>query len=358
MRIAQIAPLMEAVPPLLYGGTERIVSYLTEELVRQGHDVTLFASGDSQTSATLIACCDEALRLNPGQNDPLPYQMMQLEAVRRRAAGFDVLHFHTDLLHFPLLRGLDAPAVTTLHGRLDLPELQPLYRVFDKVSVVSISQSQRQPLPDANWYGNVYHGLPADLLPFTPRARGYLAFLGRISPEKRPDLAIAIALRVGLPLRIAAKVDRVDREYFETRIRPLLDQPGVEFIGEIGEHEKAAFLGGAVALVFPIDWPEPFGLVMIEAMACGTPVVAYGSGSVQEVIDEGVTGVVVNDIDGAAAGIGKAAGFDRSRVRGRFDERFTAERMATDYLAIYRAKVSGDGIGPEPQNRLLVSSAA
>jgi glycosyltransferase involved in cell wall biosynthesis len=356
MRIAQIAPLMEAVPPLLYGGTERIASYLTEELVRQGHDVTLFASGDSQTSAKLVACCEGALRLNPGNNDPLPYQMMQLEAVRRRAASFDVLHFHTDLLHFPLLRGFDVPAVTTLHGRLDLPALQPLYRVFDKVGVVSISHSQRLPLPGANWYGNVYHGLPVDLLPFTPNARGYLAFLGRISPEKRPDLAIAIALRAGLPLRIAAKVDRVDRDYFETRIRPLLDQPGIEFIGEIGEHEKANFLGGAIALVFPIDWPEPFGLVMIEAMACGTPVVAYGGGSVLEVIDQGLTGVVVSDIDDAAAGVKKAAGFDRSLVRARFEQRFTAARMAADYLAIYRAAVTD--LEPEPRSRDLVASAA
>lgn len=357
MKIAQIAPLMEAVPPLLYGGTERIVSYLTEELVRQGHDVTLFASGDSRTSAELVATCDRALRLDPRLHDPLPYQMLQLEAVRRRAGMFDILHFHTDLLHFPLLEEFAAPAVTTLHGRLDLPALAPFYRGFDKAKVVSISDSQRDPIPDAGWCGNVYHGLPRALLPFTPRARGYLAFLGRISPEKRPDLAIAIARRAGLPLRIAAKVDRVDREYFETRIAPLLEQPGVEFIGEIGEHQKAEFLGGAVALLFPIDWPEPFGLVMIEAMACGTPVVAFDCGSVREVIDEGVTGVVAKDIETAAAGVKRAASFDRVRVRAQFERRFTAARMATDYLAIYRA-AAGPAVKPELRKPALLPHAA
>ncbi len=357
MKIAQIAPLMEAVPPLLYGGTERIVSYLTEELVRQGHDVTLFASGDSRTAAKLVASCDTALRLDPRLLDPLPYQMLQLEAVRRRAGSFDILHFHTDLLHFPLLGAFDAPAVTTLHGRLDLPALVPFYRGFDQAKVVSISHSQRRPLPDAGWCGNVYHGLPRELLPFTPSARGYLAFLGRISPEKRPDLAISIARRAGLPLRIAAKVDRVDREYFETRIRPLLDQPGIEFIGEIGEHQKAEFLGGAAALLFPIDWPEPFGLVMIEAMACGTPVVAFGCGAVREVIDEGVTGVVVSDIEEAAAGVKQAALFDRALVRARFAQRFTAERMAADYLDVYR-EAADPGIEPVPQSRALLIHAA
>jgi len=356
LKIAQIAPLTEAVPPLLYGGTERTVSYLTEELVRQGHDVTLFASGDSRTAARLVASCPAALRLSP-LHDPLPYQMLQLEAVRRGAGGFDILHFHTDLLHFPMLGSFAAPAVTTLHGRLDLPALVPFYRGFDGAKVISISRSQRLPLPEAGWCGNVYHGLPLNLLAFTPRPRGYLAFLGRISPEKRPDLAIAIARRAGMPLRIAAKVDRADREYFETRIRPLLDQPGVEFIGEIGEHEKAEFLGGAVALLFPIDWPEPFGLVMIEAMACGTPVVAFGAGAVREVIDEGVTGIVVQNVEDAAAAVVRAARFDRERIRARFEQRFSAARMADDYLSVYRAEAR-PGLKPEPRSKARLSHAA
>jgi len=338
MKIAQIAPLAESVPPKLYGGTERIVSYLTEEPVAQGHEVTLFASGDSVTDARLVACSDVALRLNPAVRDHLPYQVVMLEEIRRRAHEFDVLHFHIDLLHFPLIREFADRTVTTLHGRLDLPDLKPFYSAFPDIPLVSISNDQRRPMPPVNWSGTVYHGLPLDLLSFTEKPKGnHLAFLGRISPEKRPDRAIEIATKVGMPLKMAAKVDNADRAYWETVIDPMVRRhPNVEFIGEINEHQKADFLGNAGALLFPIDWPEPFGLVMIEAMACGTPVIAFGCGSVPEVIDNGVSGVLVDSVADAADNIEWALKMDRKKVRATFEARFSAARMARDYLDIYR----------------------
>lgn len=338
MRIAQVAPLFESVPPKLYGGTERIVSYLTEELVRQGHDVTLFASGDSITAARLVAPCPRALRLDPHVHDGVPHHMILLDKLRQRADEFDIIHFHIDLYQMPLVRMLDCPTVTTLHGRLDLPDLEPFYRVFSDVPLVSISDAQRRPMPPVNWAGTVLHGLPLDLLPFREKPRGdYLAFLGRISPEKRPDRAVEIAARTGWPLRIAAKVDEADRQYWETTIRPLVEQhPNVEFIGEIDEREKAEFLGNAAALLFPIDWPEPFGLVMIEAMACGTPVVAFRNGSVEEIIDNGASGFIVDSIDEAVTCIGRLNEIDRRYIREIFEKRFSAERMARDYVEIYR----------------------
>jgi glycosyltransferase involved in cell wall biosynthesis len=344
MRIAQVAPLIESVPPKLYGGTERIVSYLTEELVRQGHDVTLFASGDSTTSAELVPGSAMALRLDPSVRDALPYQVMMLEQVRRRASEFDVIHFHTDLVHFALARGLPARHLTTLHGRLDLPDLVPFYRAFPDVPLVSVSNDQRRPMPKVNWVGTIHHGLPRDLLPFQPAPKGgYLAFLGRISPEKRPDRAIEIAARAGLPLRIAAKVDRVDQAYWEAQIRPMLAaHRNVEYIGEIGEADKAAFLGNALALLFPIDWPEPFGLVMIEAMACGTPVIAFRRGSVPEVVEDGVSGYIVDNLEDAVEAVGRLGALDRARVRHAFERRFTAERMAADYVSAYRALLPSD----------------
>jgi glycosyltransferase involved in cell wall biosynthesis len=336
MRIAQIAPLYESVPPALYGGTERVVSFLTEELVRQGHDVTLFASGDSRTRARHVRVAPLALRLDSNHPDPLIWHVLLLEEVRRRVETFDILHFHIDALHYPLMRALDAPTVTTLHGRLDLPDLQPLYAGFGDMPVVSISMAQRLPLPQARWIGNVHHGLPDHLLEFEPTPRGgYLAFLGRISPEKRPDRAIEIAVRAGVPLRIAAKVDPVDQAYFESRIRPLLDHPLVSFIGEIGDHEKSRFLGQARGLLFPIDWPEPFGIALIEAMACGTPVIAWNCGSVPEVVDDGVTGFIVGTLDEAVDAVGRVGMLDRRRVYRCFRERFSAGRMASDYVGVY-----------------------
>ncbi|WP_342641824.1 glycosyltransferase family 4 protein [Rhodoligotrophos ferricapiens] len=339
MKIAQIAPLAESCPPKLYGGTERIVSYLTEELVRQGHEVTLFASGDSVTSAKLVPCCNRSLRLDPTVKDPLPHHIIMLDEVRRRADDFDVLHFHTDFLHYPLVRDIADRTVTTLHGRLDLPDLKPVYAAFAGLPLVSISCHQRKPMPPVNWVGTVYHGLPHDLLPFNPRPKGdYLAFLGRISPEKRPDRAIEIAARAGMPLKIAAKVDKADQAYWDEVIEPMVaSHPNVQFVGEINEHGKAEFLGNARALLFPIDWPEPFGLVMIEAMACGTPVIAYPCGSVPEVIDDGISGFIVDSIAEAAAAARQVEHLDRGEVRAAFEKRFTAARMAEDYLAIYRA---------------------
>ncbi len=338
MKIAQIAPLAESCPPRLYGGTERIVSYLTEELVRRGHDVTLFASGDSCTAARLEPSCEVALRLDPRIKDPIPHHIVMLERVRSLASQFDVLHFHVDVLHYPFLRGFADRTVTTLHGRLDLAELKQLYSTYHRAPFVSISNNQRQPMPPVNWVGNVYHGLPRDLMPFTAEPReGYLAFLGRISPEKRPDRAIEIAARAGVNLKMAAKVDRVDQPYWEQVIKPLVDShPNVEFVGEINERQKAKFLGEASALLFPIDWPEPFGLVMIEAMACGTPVIAFRSGSTPEVVDDGVTGFLVEDVEAAAAAVRRAAKLDRARIRAHFDARFAIERVAEDYLEIYR----------------------
>jgi glycosyltransferase involved in cell wall biosynthesis len=336
MRIAQVAPLAESVPPKLYGGTERIVAFLTEELVAQGHDVTLFASGDSVTNAKLESGWPRSLRLDPSLRDFLAPHMLMMELVARRAEEFDVIHLHLDYLGYSALQRIGVPMVSTLHGRLDLPELQPLYRVFDEVPVVSISDSQRVPLPHANYVRTIYHGLPERLLLPAFGAGGYLAFLGRISPEKAPDAAIRIAAKAGMKIRIAAKVDRVDREYFAEKIEPLLSQPHVEFIGEIGDADKAEFLGNAAGLLFPIAWREPFGLAMIEAMACGTPVIAMRQGSVPEVIDEGVTGFIVDTEDEAAAVASRLHDLDRARIRHVFEARFTARRMADDYLALYR----------------------
>jgi len=342
MKIAQISPLAESVPPKLYGGTERVVSWLTEELVAQGHDVTLFASGDSQTSARLIPVTPQALRLDPTVKDTLGYIIMQIEEVRRRAQEFDILHFHIDLLHAPFVRSAGAPAVTTLHGRLDLPDLTPFYRAFSDIPLVSISDHQRLPMPPVNWAGTIHHGMPLDLLrPTLGDGEGYLAFLGRISPEKRPDRAIRIAANAGIPLRIAAKIDDVDRSYWNEVIAPLVarHEDIVTFVGEIDDRRKADFLGNARALLFPIDWPEPFGLVMIEAMACGTPVIAFRSGSVPEVIDEGRSGFIVDSEGAALAALGRIGSLSRAEVRRCFEERFSVSRMARDYLRIYQGLI-------------------
>ena len=336
MRIAQIAPLTEAIPPKLYGGTERVISWLTEELVGLGHDVTLFASGDSRTSAKLEAAWPKALRLDGSVRDPNALHMMMLEQVRRQAADFDFLHFHLDYYPFSLFCRQPTPFVTTLHGRLDLPEHQPLFATFSSVPVVSISDAQRQPIPCAKWVRTVHHGLPARLLTPQPVKPAYLACIGRISPEKAMDRAIAIGGRCGLPIKIAAKVDKVDQDYFEQQIRPLLALPHVEYIGEISDHEKADFLSGALALLVTIDWPEPFGLVMIEALACGTPVVAFNRGAVPEIVEEGVTGFVVEDESGAATALKGIEQLSRQKIRERFERRFTARRMAQDYLTVYR----------------------
>ncbi|MGB0497805.1 MAG: glycosyltransferase family 4 protein [Rubricella sp.] len=337
MKIAQVAPLYESVPPKLYGGTERVVSYLTEELVKRGHDVTLFASADSVTAAKLVSAAPRALRLDPSVKDAAPWHMILLDELRDRADEFDVIHFHTDVWHLPMARMLDTPSLTTLHGRLDLPDLAPFYRHFDDHPLVSISNSQRAPMPPVEWAGTVYHGLPASLLPFNAEpAGGYLAFLGRISPEKRPDRAIEIAVRAGRRLRIAAKIDEGNPDYWEETIRPMVEaHDSVEYIGEIGEAEKARFLGEADALLFPIDWPEPFGMVMIEAMSCGTPVVAFANGSVPEIIDDGVNGFVVDGLDDAVAAVKSLPSIDRQTVRRRFEMRFSAARMARDYERIY-----------------------
>ncbi len=341
MRIAQIAPLHEAVPPKLYGGTERVVSFLTEELVALGHDVTLFASGDSVTSATLHASWPRALRLDPAIRDPIAPHMLLMEDVARMADEFDVLHFHMDYWPFSLFGRMTKPFVTTLHGRLDLPELQPVFNRFNEAPVVSISNSQRRPLPQANFVSTVLHGLPEQLLTpqnqGEPGDRGYLAFLGRICPEKGCDKAIRIARAAGIPLKIAAKVDKADSEYFDQVIRPMLAGGGVELIGEINDKQKPAFLSGARALLMPIDWPEPFGLVMIEAMACGTPVIAFNRGSVPEILEDGLTGLIVEDETSAIASIARLDRFDNAKIRRRFEQRFTARRMAEDYLGIYRS---------------------
>jgi glycosyltransferase involved in cell wall biosynthesis len=339
MRIAQVAPLYESVPPRYYGGTERVVSHLTEELVRQGHTVTLFASGDSVTTARLVAPCRRALRLDPHCRDPLAPHVLLLEQVFTDPTRFDLIHFHIDSLHYPLARRHRTPHVTTLHLRLDLPELVPLYQKFREMPVVSISDAQRAPLPWLNWQGTVYHGLPAARYPFGGAPEPYLAFLGRLAPEKGADRAIEIARRVGMPLKIVGKIDAADRAYFEAVITPLLQEPFVEYLGEIGEEEKAAVLGHAYALLFPIDWPEAFGLVMIEAMACGTPIIAYRHGSVPEVIEEGVTGFVVEDLEAAVKAVERVSGLDRARCRQAFEERFNVARMVQDYLSIYRRLV-------------------
>jgi glycosyltransferase involved in cell wall biosynthesis len=341
VKIAQISPLIESVPPRLYGGTERVVAYLTDELVRQGHDVTLFASRDSRTSAKLIPGCRQALRLDPDVREYIPYHLLMMEQVKRLAPSFDILHFHTDLVHFPVFSGTGNPTLTTLHGRQDLFELPDFYKSFPDMPLVSISDAQRKPIPDATFAGTVLHGLPADLLPPTLKPCGdYLAFVGRISPEKGVDRAIQIAHASGMPLKIAAKVDRADEAYFRERIAPLLNSPGVKYIGEINERQKARFLGEAAALLSPIDWPEPFGLVMIEAMACATPVVAFEHGSVREVIDHKVTGWIVGGIEEAIRAVRPVIQLERKAVRRRFEQRFTARRMADDYVRLYHSIIA------------------
>jgi glycosyltransferase involved in cell wall biosynthesis len=336
VRIAQVAPLYESVPPKLYGGTERVVSYITEALVREGQDVTLYASGDSETAARLVKVCNTSLRLDNNCKDSLAHHIRLLEYVHRDSGDFDIIHFHIDYMHFPLSRRQQTPSVTTLHGRLDLPDLVPLYREFADIPVVSISNSQRRPLPGANWVATVYHGIPRELYRFHANPAGYLAFIGRISPEKRVDRAIEIALGAGVELKIAAKVDAVDREYFEDRIEPMLKDPLIDFVGEIGEKEKNDFLGNARALLFPIDWPEPFGLAIIEALACGTPVIAWRNGSVPEIVEDGITGFVIESIDEGAKAVGRIAEISRQRCRQVFEKRFTCTRMARDYINLYQ----------------------
>jgi glycosyltransferase involved in cell wall biosynthesis len=337
MLIAQVAPLTEAIPPKLYGGTERVVYWLIEELVALGHDVTLFASGDSRTSAKLEAFWPRALRLDGSIRDPNALHIAMLEHVRRQASDFDFLHFHLDYYPFSLFARQSTPFLTTLHGRLDLPEHQPVFNTFSSIPVVSISNAQRRPLPQARWTKTIHHGLPEKLLYPLATTPSYFAFLGRIAPEKRVDRAIRIAEHCGIPLKIAAKIDPADRDYYEEEIKPLLASPYVEYIGEIGDKDKSAFLSGAIALLVPIDWPEPFGLVMIEAMACGAPVIAFNRGSVSEIIDEGVTGFIVEDEAGAIGAVDRLAGLSRAKIRQQFEQRFTARRMALDYLAVYRS---------------------
>ena len=340
MKIAQISPLMESVPPRLYGGSERIVSYVTDELVRQGHDVTLFASGDSVSSANLVRCVPMALRLDANVKDPIPYYMLMLDRVREMADEFDILHFHIDQFHFPLFRPIAHRTVTTLHGRQDLHDLKPLYVGFSDMPLVSISNSQRKPIANANFAATVYHGLPAQTLKPNYKPTGdYVAFLGRISPEKRPDRAIRIAQALGLRIKIAAKIDKVDEAYFREHIASLFNLPGVEYIGEIDERSKSEFLGEASALLFPIDWPEPFGLSMIEAMACGTPVLAFRCGSVPEIIDPGVSGLIVDSMDEAIRVMPQVLALDRRGVRQKFEQRFSASRMAKDYVQVYRSLI-------------------
>lgn len=348
MKIAQIAPLYEAVPPRLYGGTERVVAHLTDALVDLGHEVTLFSSADAQTKAELAVVRDQAIRLDPAPlKSDLAAHLSMLSEVRRRRDRFDILHFHTDMIHFPMFEDMAGRTVTTLHGRLDLKDLSEVYRRWPKFPLVSISDNQRLNLPFANWAGTVHHGMAPELYQFNANPEGYLAFLGRISPEKAPDKAIEIAKRLGMRLKIAAKVDPVDAAYFETCIRPLLDHPLIEFIGEIGDVEKSAFLGDAAALLFPIGWPEPFGLVMIEAMACGTPVVAFACGSTPEVIENGVTGFLVQDVDEAVAVMPAACALDRREIRRRFDRRFSSTTMARAYLDLYADRLARCAYAPE-----------
>ena len=344
MHIAQIAPLTEAIPPKLYGGTERIVSWLTEELIALGHDVTLYASGDSITSARLESVWPRALRLDGAVRDPNALHMMMLEQVYRRAGDFDFLHFHLDYYPFSLFSRQAKPFVTTLHGRLDLPEHQPVFDTFSSVPVISISNAQRRPLPQAHWVATVHHGLPEHLLEPKPVTPQYFAFLGRIAPEKGADRAIRIAQHCGIPLKIAAKVDNVDREYFDEQINPMIKAANFEYIGEIADKDKSEFLSGAIALLVPIDWPEPFGIVMIEAMACGAPVIAFNRGSVPEVIEEGLTGFIVEDVHGAIGAVDRLRHLSREKIRRHFEQRFTARRMAQDYLRVYRSL--SDSISP------------
>ncbi len=340
MRIAQVSPLYESVPPKYYGGTERIVSYLTEELVRQGHTVTLFASGDSKTSARLIHSAEKSLRLDKNSIDSMAHHILLLEKVFQHAREFDIIHFHIDYLHFPLSRRYGPPHITTLHGRLDIPDLVPLYKEFSEMPLISISDSQRAPLPWVNWQGTIYHGLPTDLYSMDENPGRYLVFLGRISPEKRVDRAIEIAKKVGMKLKIAAKISETDRKYYHSEIEPLLDHPLVEYLGEVGESDKKKLLCGAYALLFPIDWPEPFGLVMLESMACGTPIIAYNHGSVPEILDPGLTGYIVSTIDEAVEAVENISRLSRQRCRQVFEERFSVERMAHNYLEVYE-RVAG-----------------
>jgi glycosyltransferase involved in cell wall biosynthesis len=353
MHIAQVAPLAEAIPPKFYGGTERVVHWLTEELVALGHDVTLYGSGDSQTSAKLEAVWPRALRLDGSIRDPNALHMLMLERVRQRAKEFDFLHFHLDYYPFSIFSRQSTPFVTTLHGRLDLPEHQPVFTLFKSVPVISISNAQRKPVPQAGWIRTIHHGLPEKLLSPQQVKPSYFAFLGRIAPEKGVDRAIRIAQKCGVPLKIAAKVDKVDREYFEETIRPSIDGRNVEYIGEITDKEKSAFLSGGIALLVPIDWPEPFGLVMIEAMACGTPVIAYNRGSVPEVVDDGLTGFIVEDEQSAIGAVDRLSQLSREKIREQFERRFTARRMAQDYLAVYRSLMDT----ASPRLRLVVDDA-
>jgi glycosyltransferase involved in cell wall biosynthesis len=356
LRIAQVAPLYESVPPARYGGTERVVSYLTEELVSRGHDVTLFASGDSRTRARLVPGVPRALRLDAGCRDPLARHLLLLERVFEAAESFDLIHFHVDYLHFPLSRRMQTPQMTTLHGRLDLPDLVPLYREFSEMPLVSISNAQRVPIPGAGWIGTVPHGLPPASLRFGEGRGGYFAFLGRIAREKRLDRAIEIARRAGRRLLVAAKIDPADAEYHEREIAPLLTDPHVTFLGEIGEEDKSAFLGEAEALLFPIDWPEPFGLVMIESLACGTPVIAYRGGSVEEVLEDGRTGFLVSSIAEAVDAVRRLPSIDRRQCREAFERRFTVERMAGDYERLYERIVQARGAGRPPQPPRLAAA--
>jgi glycosyltransferase involved in cell wall biosynthesis len=358
MRIAQVAPLYESVPPLGYGGTERVVSYLTEELVRGGHTVTLFASGDSRTRAHLAASCPRALRLHPDCRDPLAPHVRMLGHVYAHAHEFDIIHCHTDYLGLPLTRLTPTPTVVTLHGRLDIPEIAPLYRDYADVALVSISDAQRSPLPDVNWAATIHHGLPPDLYTFHRAPRAYLLFLGRIAPEKRPESAIRVACRAGVPLRIAAKVDPVDRAYFDTAVRPLLAHPLVEFLGEVDDEQKRALLGEALALVFPIDWPEPFGLVMIEALACGTPVIARRRGSVPEILCEGKTGLLCETEEDMVRAVRRVASLDRAASRREFEQRFTAAAMTQRYLDVYRQCLNGRAREQPPDSDMRRSAAA
>src|SRR3954470_17952536 len=336
MKIAQVAPLVESVPPQLYGGTERVVSWLTEDLVRRGHDVTLFASGDSRTAAELVPIVPRALRLDPNTRDCLPHNMLLVDEVYARADEFDIIHFHVDLIHCPLFRSLAERTVTTLHGALDSPDLQPFYRKFPEMPLVSISHAQRAPMSPVNWVATVHHGMPKDLYRAHPDGSSdYLAFVGRISPEKGIETAIDIAERAAMPLKIAAKVDKLDRDYFEARVKPRLSSEYVEFVGEANDREKNELLCKARALLFPIRWPEPFGIVMIEAMACGTPVIAFNCGSVPEVLENGVTGLIVESTEQAAAAVHRASALDRRQIRKRFEQRFTVEQMTAKYLEVY-----------------------
>jgi glycosyltransferase involved in cell wall biosynthesis len=360
MRIAQVAPLYESVPPRLYGGTERVVSYLTEELMRQGHEVTLFASADSLTAAELVSVVPQALRLDASRPNELAPHLLMLEEVLARADAFDVVHFHLDFMHLPFARRVSIPRVTTQHGRLDQPHLYKLFDQYGELPMISISDAQRGPLPQADWCKTIHHGLPRDLYKLHEPQDGYFAFIGRISPEKRVDRAIEVAKQLGVPLKIAAKVDVADAEYFEREIKPLIDHPLIDFIGEIGEHEKDAFLGGARALLFMIDWPEPFGLAMIEAMACGTPVVAFRCGSVPEVVEPGVTGFIVEDMQQALAAASSVHTLSRKRCRAEFERRFTAARMARDHVELYAELIerkSGEVAMPNGQRSGLTIDA-